>query len=81
MYEPEDFFRERRVLVIGGSSGIGPGIGAAFARRGTQVTVTGATATEVAAALTAMDFGAVAPIPRAYDVVAFLESTAQGTLT
>ena len=42
-----DFFRERRVLVVGGSSGIGAGIGAAFQRLGAVVTVTGATAAEV----------------------------------
>jgi NAD(P)-dependent dehydrogenase (short-subunit alcohol dehydrogenase family) len=42
-----DFFRGRRVLVVGGSSGIGAGIGAAFQRLGAAVTVTGATAAEV----------------------------------
>jgi NAD(P)-dependent dehydrogenase (short-subunit alcohol dehydrogenase family) len=46
----ETSLRDRRVLVIGGTSGIGAGIGAAFARRGAQVTVTGATQAEVDAA-------------------------------
>lgn len=50
MNEAEDFFKDRRVLVVGGSSGIGAGIGAAFAHRGARVTVTGATSTEVDAA-------------------------------
>ncbi len=45
-----DFFRDRHVLVVGGSSGIGAGIGAAFAAHGAQVTVTGATDSEVDAA-------------------------------
>ena len=40
----------RQVLVTGGTSGIGAGIAAAFAAAGDQVTVTGATAAEVAAA-------------------------------
>lgn len=39
-----DFFRDKRVLVVGGSSGIGAGIGAAFHRLGAKVTVTGANA-------------------------------------
>ena len=42
-----NFFRDRRVLVVGGSSGIGAGIGAAFHRLGAVVTVTGATPVEV----------------------------------
>jgi len=42
-----EFFRGRRVLVVGGSSGIGAGIGAAFHRHGAVVTVTGATLVEV----------------------------------
>jgi NAD(P)-dependent dehydrogenase (short-subunit alcohol dehydrogenase family) len=46
-HETEDFCRDRRVLVVGGSSGIGAGIAAAFAQRGAQVTVTGASAAEV----------------------------------
>lgn len=47
MSEP---FTGRRVLVVGGSSGIGAGIAAAFAARGAQVTATGATEAEVTAA-------------------------------
>ena len=39
-----DFFKGRRVLVVGGSSGIGAGIGAAFHAQAAQVTVSGATA-------------------------------------
>jgi NAD(P)-dependent dehydrogenase (short-subunit alcohol dehydrogenase family) len=42
-----DFFRDRHVLVVGGSSGIGAGIGAAFRDQGAAVTVTGATSAEV----------------------------------
>ena len=42
-------FAGRRVLVVGGTSGIGAGIGAAFAALGAQVRVTGATPPEVAA--------------------------------
>ena len=42
-----EFFQGRRVLIVGGSSGIGAGIGAAFHRHGAQVTVTGATDAEV----------------------------------
>lgn len=45
-----DFFRDRRVLVVGGTSGIGAGIGAAFAAQGARVTLTGATEAEVTAA-------------------------------
>jgi NAD(P)-dependent dehydrogenase (short-subunit alcohol dehydrogenase family) len=40
----------RHVLVVGGTSGIGAAIGAAFAAAGEQVTVAGATADEVEAA-------------------------------
>ena len=42
-------FAGRRVLVVGGTSGIGAGIGAAFAALGAEVRVTGATPPEVAA--------------------------------
>ena len=42
-----DFFNDRHVLVVGGSSGIGAGIGAAFRSQGATVTVSGATAAEV----------------------------------
>lgn len=47
MTEGIDFFKDRHVLVVGGSSGIGAGIGAAFKALGAVVTVTGATAPEV----------------------------------
>lgn len=47
-----DFFRDRHVLVVGGSSGIGAGIGAAFRAQGAVVTVSGATTAEVARART-----------------------------
>jgi NAD(P)-dependent dehydrogenase (short-subunit alcohol dehydrogenase family) len=50
MSEIEDFFRGKQVLVVGGSSGIGAGIGAAFAQQGARVVVTGARATDVSAA-------------------------------
>ena len=43
-------FIGRQVLVVGGSSGIGAGIAAAFAAHGAAVRVTGATPAEVAAA-------------------------------
>jgi NAD(P)-dependent dehydrogenase (short-subunit alcohol dehydrogenase family) len=45
-----DLFAGRTVLVVGGTSGIGAGIGDAFAAHGAQVIVTGATDTEVDAA-------------------------------
>jgi NAD(P)-dependent dehydrogenase (short-subunit alcohol dehydrogenase family) len=43
-----DAFAGCRVLVVGGTSGIGDGIAAGFAAHGAVVTVTGATADEVA---------------------------------
>jgi len=43
-----DAFAGRHVLVVGGSSGIGAGIGQAFAAHGASVRVTGATPNEVA---------------------------------
>lgn len=46
----EQAFQDRQVLVVGGTSGIGSGIAAAFLSRGAQVCVTGATAAEVDAA-------------------------------
>jgi NAD(P)-dependent dehydrogenase (short-subunit alcohol dehydrogenase family) len=46
----EGSFRERIVLVSGGTSGIGAAIAGAFATLGAQVTVTGATEQEAAAA-------------------------------
>lgn len=45
-----DTFAGRRVLVVGGTSGIGAGIAGAFAAHGATVTATGATADEVDAA-------------------------------
>lgn len=45
-----DAFKGRRVLVVGGTSGIGEGIARAFAAHGAQVLVTGATAAEAAQA-------------------------------
>ena len=45
-----DVFQGRRVLVVGGTSGIGEGIARAFAAHGASVSVTGATAAEVAQA-------------------------------
>jgi NAD(P)-dependent dehydrogenase (short-subunit alcohol dehydrogenase family) len=50
MADGVDFLNNRHVLVVGGSSGIGAGIGAAFKALGAVVTVTGATAAEVARA-------------------------------
>jgi NAD(P)-dependent dehydrogenase (short-subunit alcohol dehydrogenase family) len=47
-----DEFQGRQVLVIGGTSGIGAAIGAAFAAAGAAVTVTGATEVECSAART-----------------------------
>jgi NAD(P)-dependent dehydrogenase (short-subunit alcohol dehydrogenase family) len=73
---PADFFRDRRVLVVGGSSGIGAGIAAAFAQHGAAVTVTGASAAEVdaansdavrAAALDVRDAAAVASLIGGFD--------------
>jgi len=48
-YRP-DLYEGRRVVVVGGSSGIGEGIARAFAQHGASVLATGATAAEVAAA-------------------------------
>ncbi|MEP7205763.1 MAG: SDR family oxidoreductase [Casimicrobiaceae bacterium] len=41
-----DLYAGKAVLVVGGTSGIGAGIAAGFARCGAQVTITGATAAE-----------------------------------
>ena len=69
----EDSFRDKTVLVVGGTSGIGAAIGNALAELGARVTVTGATEAEAAdarqragfwiegaAALDVRDDGAVA---------------------
>ena len=45
-----DLFDGRQVLVVGGTSGIGAGIAAAFLRHGARVAVTGATDAELATA-------------------------------
>lgn len=55
-----DFFTGRHVLVVGGSSGIGAGIGAAFHAQGAVVTVSGATAAEVVRAHAAPELAGVA---------------------
>ena len=47
---PTDCFRGARVLVVGGTSGIGAGIAAAFLAEHAEVTVTGATEAEASAA-------------------------------
>lgn len=75
MDDQANFFRDRRVLVIGGSSGIGAGIGEAFALRGAQVTVTAATEAEVGAARRAEGLAGVTVEPldvRSDDAVANL---------
>ena len=46
---PADWFTGAQVLVIGGTSGIGAGIADGFAAAGAQITVTGATRSEVSA--------------------------------
>lgn len=46
---PTDCFSGSRVLVVGGTSGIGAGVAAAFLAEGAEVTVTGATEAEAAA--------------------------------
>jgi NAD(P)-dependent dehydrogenase (short-subunit alcohol dehydrogenase family) len=57
-----DFFQGRQVLVVGGSSGIGAGIGAAFHAQGAQVTVSGATAAEVERARAAPELAGIAVV-------------------
>ncbi|CAN5916497.1 SDR family oxidoreductase [soil metagenome] len=54
-----DLFEGRRVLVVGGTSGIGWGIATAFAAHGAAVVATGATPGEVAAARDAGDAAAI----------------------
>lgn len=51
-YWPTDCFLGAQVLVVGGTSGIGAGIAAAFGADGAIVTVTGATEEEAAAVAT-----------------------------
>ena len=50
MHLSERWFNDHRVLIVGGTSGIGAGIGAAFLAHGAHVTVTGATAADIEAA-------------------------------
>lgn len=57
---PSDLFAGRQVLVVGGSSGIGAGIAAAFLRAGAAVQVTGATAADVQGAAADVDLRGVA---------------------
>ena len=45
-----DVFKDKQVLVVGGTSGIGGGIAAAFLRQGARVRVTGASDEDVGAA-------------------------------
>ncbi|MCX7660773.1 MULTISPECIES: SDR family oxidoreductase [Caldimonas] len=52
-------FQGRQVLVVGGTSGIGAAIAAAFAAAGARVTVTGATHRECEAAVAAPSLAAV----------------------
>ena len=65
----------RRVLVVGGTSGIGAAIAVAFAQAGDRVTVAGATAAEVAAAQARPDLAGIDVLPldvRVNDAVAAL---------
>ena len=57
-----DFFQGRHVMVIGGSSGIGAGIGAAFHAQGATVVVSGATAAEVARAQSTPELAGIAVV-------------------
>jgi NAD(P)-dependent dehydrogenase (short-subunit alcohol dehydrogenase family) len=52
---PEDCFKDRRVLVVGGTSGIGAGIAQGFLSERAHVVVTGATAAEAEAARGSLD--------------------------
>jgi NAD(P)-dependent dehydrogenase (short-subunit alcohol dehydrogenase family) len=70
-----DLYTGKVVLVVGGTTGIGAGIAAAFADLGAVVTVTGATAVECATARAAGDFrgrDAIAIDVRDQDAVARL---------
>jgi NAD(P)-dependent dehydrogenase (short-subunit alcohol dehydrogenase family) len=52
---PEGCFKDRRVLVVGGTSGIGAGIARGFLSEGAQLIVTGATAAEGEAARVSLE--------------------------
>ncbi|MEQ1954494.1 SDR family NAD(P)-dependent oxidoreductase [Mesorhizobium sp. CN2-181] len=55
---PADWFAGRRVLVTGGTSGIGAGVARAFLRAGATVTATGVAQSELAALAGDVDFAA-----------------------
>jgi NAD(P)-dependent dehydrogenase (short-subunit alcohol dehydrogenase family) len=68
-------FDGRRVLVVGGTSGIGAAVATAFAQAGAQITVTGTTAAEVAAANARPDMAGIEVVAldvRANDAVVAL---------
>jgi NAD(P)-dependent dehydrogenase (short-subunit alcohol dehydrogenase family) len=74
-------FDGRQVLVVGGTSGIGAAIAAAFAQAGARVTVTGATAGEVTAANARPDLAGIEVLPldvRSGDAVATLFAGLEG---
>jgi NAD(P)-dependent dehydrogenase (short-subunit alcohol dehydrogenase family) len=60
---PADLFAGRQVLVVGGSSGIGAGLAAAFLRTGARVQVTGATQAEVQGATADEELRGAACVP------------------
>jgi NAD(P)-dependent dehydrogenase (short-subunit alcohol dehydrogenase family) len=52
---PEGCFQDRRVLVVGGTSGIGAGVARGFLKEGAQLIVTGASAAEAETARAALE--------------------------